>query len=414
MPITTTTYTPWDGFQGGFDGVNNTFFLTIQDAKETNYPYLNSVSSSFNNINSYVNIDDGSYHYIMFGWNMTGAVAYKRGILGVDNIVFRPTVFNDVSGKSTPLHFVFNDLGQETNWAFGGYYSTADSATSKTNAQSIKNFNGDIQNIIIWDTLLTLTANGNIVTNPGGQWQAATNGVNPFTDSTLGAASSHIIFYTNFQNDIVGGTTALDRAGSSVSGVQTNPSTGNTVYLYHTVLPGFFNYILYDVNNNSSTIYFPNGIIQFVDENGVSHNVGTIFYEFGIIILDNEYVKTGSTQSSLSGLPLLSSLSVSSMGFNVLSNTGLNVNYISFNNQTLTQRLIASTFADSDDFNHTQNTTGIIAKTGQQLLNQNQGTYVSCVGLYNSLNDLIAVAKLNNPIRKDSDHTITVNVNLDF
>ena len=41
-------------------------------------------------------------------------------------------------------------------------------------------------------------------------------------------------------------------------------------------------------------------------------------------------------------------------------------------------------------------------------------TFVTTVGLYNSNNDLLAVAKLSRPVEKNDEKDLTVRVRLDF
>ena len=416
---TKSTYTNWDGLWSGFNSQNSNFFITILDTKETKNSFNNSTSAVYSSISSYVNIYDGSTHTIIFGWKSNGIalsgvndLLHKSSILSIDNFIFSPNSTNSVSGKSTPLSFIYNDSNKATNWAFGGFYPTADSSTSKTsNYQTNKNFNGLIEKIIIWDKMLTgstvLNSLGQVNQTISGLWKSAIDGENAFTGNNLKSVSSNVICYFDFLTSQIGSLTARDYSGTSLSGAQLSPASGHTLNIYGGTLSGISSYLLYDVNNNIPSINFPNGLIQFVDENNLIRNIGIIFYEFGLIVLDNEYI-TGSN----SGLPFLSTLSLSSMGFN--TSTGFNINYITFDKNQKSQRMIVTTKAISSDFNYTNNITGLIQQTGEQLIKQNQGTYVSSVGLYNSLNDLLAVAKLNNPIRKDVDHSITVNVNIDF
>jgi hypothetical protein len=44
----------------------------------------------------------------------------------------------------------------------------------------------------------------------------------------------------------------------------------------------------------------------------------------------------------------------------------------------------------------------------------NPRTYVTSVGLYNDNNDLLAVAKLNQPIPKTFDKEVSIKIKLDF
>jgi hypothetical protein len=408
----------FDGLMGGIANAGDQVFLKIQDAREADQPYTNSSDSFVNGISNYINLYDGNSHYIMFGWrgsstalsNVTQAI-HNSGVIGVDNYLFSPSTNTSISGKSTPLSFVYNNSNKATNWAFGGHYTNQDSATSKSlsNYTVDKVFNGLIEKVIIWDRMLTgdaiLNDSTTIYTNTHGQWGAAVTGENPFTGSILKSISANVITYYDFTLDLVGSTTALDRAGTGQLGSQRSPASGHTLNIFSGNLDGRADFILYDSPNNNSTISFPNGVIQFVDDIGSIRNIGSIFYDLGVVILDSEYMK-----GSNSGLPILTNLSVSSLGFN----SNYNVNYVSFDNAIDSQRMLVTAFSDKFQNNVTLNPTGIIRETGEQLLKNDQGAYVSSVGLYNSLNQLLAIAKLNRPIRKDEDHTLTINVNLDF
>jgi hypothetical protein len=47
-------------------------------------------------------------------------------------------------------------------------------------------------------------------------------------------------------------------------------------------------------------------------------------------------------------------------------------------------------------------------------LNQNWGPYITSVGLFNDDNELLAIAKLSQPIKKPRSFPITIRVELDF
>lgn len=50
----------------------------------------------------------------------------------------------------------------------------------------------------------------------------------------------------------------------------------------------------------------------------------------------------------------------------------------------------------------------------RDVFKNNPKTYVTTIGLYNTTNDLVAVAKLSKPIQKSRDKTLTIRVRLDF
>ena len=76
----------------------------------------------------------------------------------------------------------------------------------------------------------------------------------------------------------------------------------------------------------------------------------------------------------------------------------------------------------NQDYNFSNNPTFIYNQTTSahsrgdiiSSLVKNPTTYVTTIGLYNNLNELVAVAKLSNPTRKDFNSEILVKIRLDF
>ena len=75
--------------------------------------------------------------------------------------------------------------------------------------------------------------------------------------------------------------------------------------------------------------------------------------------------------------------------------------------------------ARADEFNYSSNPTfrddqGNVVVVDQASPNQRSFTFITSVGLYNSSNELMAVAKLSRPIEKNDEKDLTVRVRLDF
>ena len=71
----------------------------------------------------------------------------------------------------------------------------------------------------------------------------------------------------------------------------------------------------------------------------------------------------------------------------------------------------------SSQYNYSENPSFISGSTGEVLYSsfiQNPTTYVTTVGLYNDTNELLAVAKLSKPLKKDFTKEALVRVKLDF
>ena len=73
--------------------------------------------------------------------------------------------------------------------------------------------------------------------------------------------------------------------------------------------------------------------------------------------------------------------------------------------------------ARNSEFNYSENPSFISGSTGDVLfasqINSPQ-TYVTSVGLYNNVNELLAVAKLSKPLTKDFTKETLLRVKLDF
>jgi len=89
---------------------------------------------------------------------------------------------------------------------------------------------------------------------------------------------------------------------------------------------------------------------------------------------------------------------------------------ISFNNTTELNSTIYFCRADNTDFNYSANPTylsdsKIVVKNNSQDI---PVTYMTSVGLYSADNELLAVAKLSEPLKKDPTTEFTVRVRLDY
>ena len=95
------------------------------------------------------------------------------------------------------------------------------------------------------------------------------------------------------------------------------------------------------------------------------------------------------------------------------NHTAFSVERLVFNSQTERGRLLVDAVASGAEMNYTGNPTGINPDTGGSIFDD-PASYISSVGLYNHRNDLVAVAKLSNPVKKDEATILTGQVKLDF
>ena len=92
------------------------------------------------------------------------------------------------------------------------------------------------------------------------------------------------------------------------------------------------------------------------------------------------------------------------------------IHNISYNNTTELNSTIYFCRANHNDFNYSSNPTYL---TGSKLRVKTRSadapvTYITTVGLYSADNELLAVAKLSEPLRKDPTNELTLRVRLDY
>ena len=89
---------------------------------------------------------------------------------------------------------------------------------------------------------------------------------------------------------------------------------------------------------------------------------------------------------------------------------------IKFNNTTELNSTVYFCRAAHNEFNYSSNTTYL---DGSQIRVKDSITdaprsYITTVGLYSADNELLAVAKLSEPIKKDPTNEVTLRVRLDY
>ena len=141
---------------------------------------------------------------------------------------------------------------------------------------------------------------------------------------------------------------------------------------------------------------------------GTPKRVGVVFYDLGTIIIDG--------QDTEAGIDFIDPVSgtTGDFGFSVTGNTtALNVERFSFAAAENKSKLILNATAKGNEYNYTFNPTGVDPLT-DETITDTPITYITSVGLYNDDNELIAIAKLSEPIKKDDSSQITTQINLDF
>jgi hypothetical protein len=202
--------------------------------------------------------------------------------------------------------------------------------------------------------------------------------------------------------------------------------------------------ILY-VNNSAGTA------LKNADDTGtVSVKAGLIFYQAGIVALTASIFSgsydaptagasfrngaAGLLSQSVSGVqfskngtsgPALPMMSESNNINNVLSGNAISASCdllrhriynIQFNNTTELNSTIYFCRANHNEFNYSSNPT-YLSSSKLVVKNNSQDTpvsYATAVGLYSPDNELLAVAKLSEPMKKDPSNEFTIRVRLDY
>lgn len=184
-----------------------------------------------------------------------------------------------------------------------------------------------------------------------------------------------------------------------------------------------------------------------VDSSNTSRNVGLMFYDRGILVLDLAKVTSGSqfvsgTMDAMAplGNQVLGASGTQSQFFSrfipdfVVSASIDNIvdhvascrfssgsqTALTFQNITNINSTLVFCRAEADEFNYSSNPTFtdatnriVVIDVGQEDTQQTF-TYVTSVGLYDANDNLLAVAKMSRPIQKSPERDLTLRIRLDF
>ena len=155
---------------------------------------------------------------------------------------------------------------------------------------------------------------------------------------------------------------------------------------------------------------------------------GLIFYQAGIAVLTASLFLSGSEMgisSSADGVGTLKANAAGETFYAALTGSALSASCdnfrhrianLSFNNTTELNSTIYFCRMNNNEFNYSSNPTYLSAS---QIVTKTVSTdlpvsYATTIGLYSSDNELLATAKLSEPLRKDPSNEITVRVRLDY
>ena len=173
------------------------------------------------------------------------------------------------------------------------------------------------------------------------------------------------------------------------------------------------------------------GILKLTDDS-VTSNVGLIYYQAGIAVLDTDVI-TGRANVALGAFSAKfrnlrhQAVTLDGTVQDALTGSGdfnsgitefrRRVSNVSFNNTTELNSTIYFCRANHNEFNYSSNpsylTGSKVRVKGDNILAPPK-TYVTTVGLYSADNELLAVAKLSEPLKKDPTNELTLRVRLDY
>jgi len=309
-------------------------------------------------------------------------------------------------------------------------------------------YDGQIQHLRLWNQRLKDGTTG-YNTNIGRQI---------FNDRSYSSTGSLLLSFQNFKNsaltsssasniaawwefNIVNSITAVDIAGGlsgDASAMQYDPFgnlssntgsvignssikifdsrditlgvSGNTISDTQMVnIPRDFLYFDQPVINKPIKNFFNQGRLSRNGIDGSQHTIGVVFYDLGITSIDSDDIHAKMQ------FTLPTSGTTGDYGFAVSGhlNTSINLQRVSFNSISRRGRLLLNAVASGTEMNYAGNPTGI-NNSNKESVFDDPTTFISSVGLYNHNNDLLAVAKLAKPIKKDETINLTTQISLDF
>lgn len=151
--------------------------------------------------------------------------------------------------------------------------------------------------------------------------------------------------------------------------------------------------------------------------------IGHIYYQAGIAVLTSSFFSGafGDPSGPAAGLtPLKQTVANQFTGStitNIANGFRFTIDNIEFNNTTELNSTIYFCRAHTQDYNYSANPTYLNAskiRVKNDNPKQQPVSYITTVGLYSPDNELLAVAKLSEPLKKSPSNEITLRVRLDY
>jgi len=271
---------------------------------------------------------------------------------------------------------------------------------------------------------------------------------NGVTQTTVDAAL-FIAFKRLFSRDQIKRETFAMRFYQTASFINANGSYVTTdpgTNLNKTTLSGSTIYT--DINSADQRFVTYGGQYgTIVDSSDTSRQVGLMFYDAGVAMFDLAKITSGSQlmsgtidAMSPTGQQVLGAVGTQTAGVSkfipdfIMSGSIDNIvdhicatrfqsgslTAITFQNITNINSTLIYCRTPADEFNYSSNPTFVdqnkrivVIDEGQEGV-QDTFTYITTVGLYDSNNNLLAVAKLSRPVEKSPERDLTFRVRLDF
>ncbi len=175
---------------------------------------------------------------------------------------------------------------------------------------------------------------------------------------------------------------------------------------------------------NDFRVNSPSGEYGFLYTSSVtavnaSSSVGIVYYQAGIVILTGSLFTNAAfhQNATLGGVPQTVDQAVSGATIQDVSNTIRRRIYnTTFNNTVELNSTIYFCRANHNEFNYSANPTYL---SGSKIRVKNSTidapvSYITTVGLYSADSELLAVAKVSEPLRKDPTNELILRVRLDY
>jgi hypothetical protein len=151
---------------------------------------------------------------------------------------------------------------------------------------------------------------------------------------------------------------------------------------------------------------------------------GLLFYQAGVMVLTASVFGSLLDNAAIGGVPLEFNSALEDIDA-VLTGSSISgsandfrnrIQNIQFNNTTELNSTVYFCRVNHNEFNYSSNPTYV---SGSKLVVKNQATdepvsYITTIGLYNDNNELMAVSKLSEPLKKTPSNEFTIRCRLDY